>query len=162
MSAGPAAAHTELLQASPGPGQRAGGDIDFIDLVFLEPVSSASVEVVHDGEVVPGSMTVTDGSIIRFVFDEALTSSGRYDVTYQMISYDLDDTEDGFFFTFEPEAPQALRIGEPGEVGGRNWLQIGATVVLIASLAGLAFVFLSRLEQRRRTTVTSDEAAPDR
>ena len=145
----PAAGHTDLLQASPGAGQRAGGEIDFIDLAFFEPVSGASVTVVHDGATVPGSMTVTDGSIIRFAFDEALSSAGTYDVTYEMISYDLDETRGSFSFTFEPEAPQARRIGTV-EPEGRNWVQIIATGVLIAALAGVAFLFLSRLESRRR------------
>lgn len=145
----PAAAHTDLLQASPGPGQRAGGDVDFVDLAFLEPVSGATVTVIHDGETVPGSTTVTEGSIIRFVFDEPLTSSGSYEVSYAMISYDLDQTTGGFSFTFEPDAPQAQRIGTV-EPEGRNWLQIVATGVLIVALAGAAFLFLSRLESKRR------------
>ena len=156
----PAAAHTELLQASPGPGQRAGGEIDFIDLAFFEPVTDASVEVVHDGESVGGSMSVTDGSIVRFDFDEPLSSTGTYEVTYRMTSFDLDLTEAGFSFTFEPDAPQALRLGVV-EPTGRNWVAIIATVVLISSLVGLAFVFLSRLEAKRRLAAsTSDPGGP--
>lgn len=156
----PAAAHTELLQASPGPGQRAGGEIDFIDLAFFEPVTDASVDVVHDGEVVSGSMSVTDGSIVRFDFDEPLSSTGAYEVTYRMTSFDLDQTEAGFTFTFEPDAPQALRLGVV-EPTGRNWVAIIATVILIASLVGLAFVFVSRLEAKRRLAAsTGDSGGP--
>lgn len=170
LAAGPAGAHTELLQASPGPGQRAGGEIDFVDLVFLEPVSGATVEVSLDGVVLDGSMVVTDGSIIRFELAEPLSSPGRYEVTYRMISFDGDETVDSYPFTFEPDAPQALRIGDPvtGEVpgsGGRNWLFLISTAVLIAALAGLAFLFLSRLESRRRRAAADlapDEASPDR
>lgn len=156
----PAAAHTDLLQASPGPGQRAGGEIDFIDLAFFEPVSDLTMEVVHNGETVPGSVTVADGSIIRFEFDEPLTSAGTYEVTYAMTSYDLDATTGAFSFTFEPDAPQARRIGsvevEPEE---QNWVPIIATGVLIAVLVGAAFLFLSRIEAKRRSSVQPDEAS---
>lgn len=152
----PAGAHTDLLQASPGPGQRAGGDIDFLDLAFLEPVSDATVEVLHDGQPVPGSMITTDGSIIRFEFDEALTSAGTYEVTYAMTSYDLDATTGTFSFTFEPEAPQARRIGTV-EPEPRNWLPIVATGVLIAALAAAAFLFLSRVEAKRRSGASSTD-----
>lgn len=170
LTASPAAAHTELLQASPGPGQRAGGEIDFVDLAFLEPVSDARIRVVHDGEEVPGTVVVPDGSIIRFELDEPLATAGRYEVTYQVISFDRDETEGRFSFTYEPGAPQARRIGDPGGPAGRNWVRIVATVVLIASLAGVAFLVLARLESRRRATgppsppdggAESDGGAPD-
>ncbi|MEL7156548.1 MAG: hypothetical protein AAFN30_08110, partial [Actinomycetota bacterium] len=52
----PAAAHTDLLQASPGPGQRAGGDVRFIDLVFTEPVTEATVTVTSGGVEVPSRL----------------------------------------------------------------------------------------------------------
>lgn len=156
----PAAAHTELLQASPGPGQRGGGKVEFIDLVFLEPVSEATVEVVFDGESLPGEMNVTEGSIIRFKLDEPLETPGTYEVKYRMISFDLDDTEADFSFTYAPDAPQVQRIGDPGAgEEGRNWIAVIATGVLIVSLAGLAFLFLSRLESKRR--LAGDESGPD-
>ncbi len=153
VGAGPAAAHTDLLQASPGPGQRAGGTIDFIDLAFTEPVTEAAVQVLFGGSSLPGQVTVGEGAIIRFELDEPLAQSGTYEVRYQMISYDLDPTESSFSFLFEPDAPQAFRIGQvPEEDTGRNWTQIIATAVLVASLAGLAFLFLNRIESRRRLT----------
>lgn len=145
----PAAAHTDLLQASPGAGQRAGGRIDFVDLVFFEPVTDAEISVLLDGESLPGRTTVPDGSIIRFSLDEPLSEAGSYEVRYSMISYDLDPHQSSYTFAFDPDAPQALRIGEV-EPEGRNWPQIIATIVLVACLAGLAFLFLGRLEARRR------------
>ncbi len=156
----PAAAHTDLLQASPGPGQRAGGEIDFVDLAFLEPVSDATVDVVHDGGTVAGSMVTTDGSIIRFEFDEPLASAGTYDVSYAMTSADLDATTGRFTFTFEPSAPQAVRIGTVGPEP-RNWVPVIATGVLIVALAGAAFLLLGRLEARRRAATEATTAAPD-
>ena len=157
----PAAAHTELLQASPGPGQRGGGKVEFIDLVFLEPVSEATVQVLFEGESLPGKMNVDEGSIIRFELDDPLETPGSYQVVYQMISYDLDDTEADFSFTFSPDAPQVQRIGDPGAgEQGPNWVAIVATGVLVLSLAGLAFLFLSRLESKRRLAGEGPDDVP--
>ncbi len=151
----PASAHTDLLQASPGPGQRAGGDIRFLDLVFTEPVSDAQVTVTLDGEVVAGETTATDGIIIRFELDEPLATPGRYEVAYDMISFDLDETADGYFFFYEPSAPEPLRLGVV-EDPGPNWTVIGASVVLGACVVGLLFLFVTRLESQRRASADTD------
>ncbi|MEM7338936.1 MAG: copper resistance protein CopC [Actinomycetota bacterium] len=161
LGASPSAAHTDLLQASPGVGQRAGGTIEFLDLAFTEPVTEAVVEVTFDGETVPGSMLVDEGIIIRYVFDDALAEPGRYDVRYEMISFDTDFTERDFFFTYDPEAPPPIRLGTVIEE--RNWTPIIASGVFIASMLALAFLFLSRLESRRRLRTAADgesELAP--
>jgi methionine-rich copper-binding protein CopC len=158
--ADPAAAHTDLLQASPGPSQQAGDPLQFIDLAFLEPVSDAVVRVTFDGAELPGTMLTDEGTIIRFQLEEPLSQPGRYDVSYEMLSFDLDQTESGFFFTFAPDSPPPLRLGNVTEAGsgGRDWIPIIATVVLVGSLAGLAFMFLDRLEGRRQTAdVRGDE-----
>jgi methionine-rich copper-binding protein CopC len=162
-SASPAAAHTELLQASPGPGQQAGGTIDFIDLAFLQTVSDATIEVSHEGQPIPGTMVEPNGQIVRFGFAEPLSSPGRYDVTYRMISPDQDQIAETYWFTFEPAAPQAFRLGDLATrpTGGRSWTQIIATAVLIACLAALAFLYLSRVEARRRAAA-SDDATQER
>lgn len=156
--ASPAAAHTDLLQASPGPGQMAGGVIDFIDFAFLEPVSEAVVDVEFDGETVPGTTVQAEGQIIRFEFDEPLSSAGRYDVSYSILSFDLDHTEASFFFTYDPDAPQAIRIGTVDLPGGRNWVLIIVTAVLIVTIVGLAFQLLSRVEARRSRKAASDDS----
>jgi methionine-rich copper-binding protein CopC len=154
--AGPVAAHTELLQASPGASQRVGGTLEHIDLAFLEPVSEAVVEVELGGLPLDGETIVSDGTIIRFQLDEPLREAGRYDVAYRMISLDLDESEGGYWFTFAPEAPEALRLGTVvAPRSGFSLVQIVATAVLVACLAGLAFMLLSRLESRRRDEPSS-------
>ena len=158
--ADPAAAHTELLQTSPGASQRVGGTTEFIDLAFLEPVTEATIEVELEGRPVEGETITSEGTIIRFQLDEPLSEPGRYDVRYRMISFDLDESEGAYWFTYAPEAPEAQRLGavEPPS-SGLNWVGIVATAVLVASLAGLAFMFLSRLESRRRAPETGAEPA---
>lgn len=162
VAAGPASAHTDLLQASPGPGQQTGGTVDFVDLAFLDRVSDVAISVTHGGQPVPGTVTVPDGQIIRFVFDQPLSDPGRYDVTYLRTSSDFDRTAETYFFTYEPASPQAFHLGQvsppaAASGSGRNWIEIGALAVLVVALAGLGFLYLTRVESRRAGSRTSPE-----
>ncbi len=148
-----AGAHTQLLQGSPGPGQQAGGTVDFLDLIFVDPVTDVSL-VLQDpnGDLVGGEMVVSDGQIIRYEMP-ALTVPGRYIVRYTMISFDGDSTESAYFFTYEPEATQPARLGDaelpPAEGNGTTILVAAVSVVVGIGLIGLVLLFLSRLERNR-------------
>jgi methionine-rich copper-binding protein CopC len=155
----PIDAHTTLLQASPGRDETVGGTIDFVDLAFFDPVTNATVTVSLNGVPLPGVTTVTDGRVIRFELNEPLTTPGRYEVTYQMISFDSDETASGFFFTYDASAPQPTRIGEDSLIGGEEpadpvegedtaipWVLIGATVVILVALLAMLGIFVSRRE----------------
>ena len=157
----PALAHTTLLQASPGPGQRGGGTIEFIDLVFAEPVSEAVVTVTREEVEVPGSMLETDGQIIRFAFDSPVTEPGRYEVAYNMISFDLDESEASYFFDYVPDAPQPVRLGPVDTSGDSNLVPILAGSVMVVCLAGLAFIYLSRVVAGREAADGPDDDRPD-
>ncbi|MEM9615366.1 MAG: copper resistance protein CopC [Actinomycetota bacterium] len=147
----PAGAHTDLLQGSPGPGQRVGGEVDVIDLVFAEPVTEAAVTITGpDGEDIGGEMTAADGLIIRFSLDEPLTEPGDYQLDYEMISFDTDFTARGYNFTYDPSAPEPIRLGVEVEPEGTNWPMIIASVVLMAALAGLVFLFVKRTDAQRQ------------
>lgn len=136
-------AHTDLLQGSPGPSQTVGGTVDFIDLVFVAPVTDVVVAVRSpDGEVVDGEMEVADGQIIRHRMD-ALTAPGRYVVDYQMISDDGDLTDASYFFVFEQGAFEPSRLGQvdvPDESGFtfRNVIATAAVILLLGACAILA------------------------
>lgn len=145
-----AAAHTDLLQGSPGPAQRTGGTVDFIDLIFVEPVSNAVVTVEDpNGIPVAGTTTVADGQIIRFEMP-ALTETGRYIVRYTMDSADGDATEAAYFFTYHPDGTQPTRLGDVDAPDNTaNVVSIVASVVFLLCMIGLVMVFLTRLERRR-------------
>ena len=160
LGAGPAGAHTDLLQGSPGPGQRVGGEVDVVDLVFAEPVTEAVVTITGpDGETVAGEMTAADGLIIRFRLDDALTEPGDYQLDYEMISFDTDFTERGYNFTYDPTAPEPIRLGAEVEAEGTNWLVIIASAVLMAALAGLLFVFVKRTDAQRNALEVGGDGA---
>ncbi len=151
--AGRASGHTDLLQGSPGPGQRVGGTVDFVDLVFVGPVSDVVIEVTDpDGQVVDGTMEVADGQIIHFRMD-AIETTGRHVVSYEMVSEDGDLTSASYFFTYEADATQPFRLGEldvpdpPSETAAT--IRTVATVVAVVALAALCVVLLVLLGRRR-------------
>lgn len=147
-AAGPASAHTDLIQGSPGPGQRIGGEVDFVDLIYAAPVSEVEVTVLRpDGTIVPGETVIPDGQIIRHEMD-ALTDPGRYLVEYQMISDDGDFTLGSYFFDYDEAAVAPIRLGQldvPDEPILETSYLVGAALSLI--LLGACFVLLRRLRR---------------
>lgn len=156
----PATAHTALLEASPGPDQTAGGTIEGIDLAFLDPVTNAIVTVSYNGEAIAGTTTISDGELVRFEFERPLDLDGRYQVDYEMISFDSDFTTSGFFFTYTADAPEPARLSAPGSEGTSQ-------TVLLASIAGITVlmcalaVFIWNLEGKRRKERFAVEADDD-
>ena len=153
----PVGAHSALIEASPGPDETVGGTIDFVDLAFNDPVTDAVVTVSYNEEPLAGVTTVTGGEIIRFELNHALELPGRYQVSFELISFDADRTTSAFFFTYEVDAPQPARIGltdseglTDGQSGGTDRILIGAAAFLLASLFGLLAVFVWRVDAKRR------------
>lgn len=144
-------AHTELLQASPGPSQRVGGTVDFIDLVFLAPVSDVEVDVVGpDGQPVPTMVESPEGQIIHVAM-EAVELPGSYRVTYRMRSDDGDLTESGFLFTYQPGALQPVRFDAadvPDDGSGLSGSRL-AGLIAVGALLVLCLVLARRLLRRR-------------
>lgn len=144
-------AHTERLQSSPAPTQRTGGVVDFVDLIFAEPISGMELTVEGpDGEFIDGQLLQTEGQLIRYEMP-AVSEVGRYLVRYNMISADGDLTDAAYFFTYHPDAAQPLRLGDAAvpASGSSRLAPIVASVVLGLCLLGLAMMYLSGLEKRR-------------
>ena len=149
-AAGPAGAHTDRLQGSPGPGQPVGGVVDFVDLVFVGSVTEVEVEVRGpDGEVVPGEMVVADGQIIRHRMDP-IEATGRYVVSYQMISEDGDFTEDSYFFDYRDGAFEPIRLG-PADLPEEPIISVrdGVGVAAVLVLGAACLMLLVRLRRSR-------------
>ena len=160
----PAAAHGKLLQASPGPGQNAGGVVDFIDLAFLEDATDAVVTVTKDGAPVPGTTTVTSGRIVRFAFNPPITAPGRYDVTFTATWVDQDRVSEAYYFTYDAAAPAPVHIGSVDDLPQprSSWssVKIVATVVLITAMFGLAALYVLQLERRRSRAAAGGAGPP--
>ena len=145
-----AGAHTDLLQGSPGPAQRVGGTVDFIDLVFVDVVTEATITLEDpNGQLVDGVTTVSDGQILRYEM-EPLTETGRYVVRFEMVSADGDDTESGYFFNYDPAGFEPVRLGEV-DIPNNNGtiIAIAASVVFFLCIIGLVLLFLTKLERDR-------------
>ena len=167
VAVGPAAGHSALVGASPAPDETVGGTIDFVDLAFNEDVTGAAVTVAFNEQPLPGATTVTDGEVVRFELDQALTVPGRYQITYELVSLDTDRISSAYFFTFDPAAPQPARLGAESatlqtatgtedESGGLNWLVIGGSA-LAAFVAVVALaMFVWRLDAQRDAAIDGD------
>lgn len=161
LTARPASGHSALVGASPAPDETVGGTIDVVELAFNESVSQATITVSFNDQPLAGATTVANGEILRFQLDQALSMPGRYQISYEMISFDADFTTSAYFFTFDPAAPQPDRIsvGEPTGVAlsddgssGTNWLLVaGSGAAAVAAVVVLA-LFVWRLDAQRETT----------
>lgn len=101
----PAAAHTQIQRAIPGPGESVGGDVDVVVLDFLDPVLPTPEITVSgpDGPVAglePAELIADDVAVARF---DPLTVAGRYRVDYTFAALDGDEEVSAHTFTFEPD-----------------------------------------------------------
>ncbi len=151
----PAGAHTTLLRASPDRDATAGGAIAFIDLEFLDPVSDVSMVVAYNGTPLAGRIPVPDGEVITFALDRPLTQPGRYQVSYEMISFDGDFTTGGYFFTFDPVADQVDRI-EPTAPGGLSPVVIALSGVGVIVVVAMLAMFVRRIDDRRQEQLADE------
>jgi methionine-rich copper-binding protein CopC len=156
----PAGAHTAMLRASPDRDATAGGAIGHIDLEFLDPVSSVVVSVSYNGVPVAGQTTVAEGELITFTLDQPLNQPGRYQVNYEMISFDSDFTTGGFFFTFDPVAAEAARLELSGP-GGFSSTTIAVSVVALVAVIGLLALFVRQIDNRRSQVLQAVDGYDD-
>jgi methionine-rich copper-binding protein CopC len=155
-----ASAHTAMLRASPDRNATAGGAVQFVDLEFLDPVTNTAVTVTYNGVPVAGQVTEANGKLITFTLDQPLTQPGRYQVNYEMISFDSDFTTGGYFFSFDPLADQPTRI-ELSAAGGISTATIIASVVGLLLLGGLLALFVRRIDNYRSEQFDFAEDASD-
>jgi len=111
--AAPAAAHTQIQRAIPGPGESVGGELDVVVLDFLDPVVPTPVITVTgpDGAEVAGlqpvEMLADDVAVARF---DPLAEAGQYRVDYTFVALDGDEQVSAHTFTFEPDTGLDLEV----------------------------------------------------
>ncbi len=138
--AAPAAAHTQVQDATPSPGEVVEEAIDRVEVDWLDPLLEApDIEVTGpDGEPVaglaPASLVAPD--VARATFDR-LTRPGTYQVSYRFASRDGAPQEGAHTFSFTP--------GDDGGIGLRPASGIAVGVVVAALVA-------SAVRDRRRQT----------
>ncbi len=101
----PAAAHTQIQRASPGPGEAVEGEVGSVVLDFLDPVLPTPTITVTgpDGAPVPGlgqaRMAADDVAQVEF---DPLTVAGDYQVDYTYVAVDGATQEGAHQFAFRP------------------------------------------------------------
>lgn len=133
-----ALAHTEVQQATPGPGAVVAAPVDRVELVFLDPVLPRVEITVRDpdGDAVAGLEAVEHGDDGRSAvagFDE-LRRTGDYVVEYDFVAVDGDSQSDTYRFSIVPE--------EAG--GGRSIFGPVALALTAMVLVGAVVVSLGR------------------
>ena len=142
----PAAAHTTLVFASPGPGQRAAGTVDRIELGFADPVFDPVVKLfAPDGTLVEGRVEIIDDRTIAHI-SEGLEMVGEYVVSYKVTAPDDDDQPDlegAYAFTYAA-----------GGRSGSNWPYLAGVVVVLSAIGGYAAWRVSKIPPRDPNAVS--------
>lgn len=143
--AAPVAAHSEVEEFSPAPGQDVGGVVDRVEIRFITPVTDAVVVVdAPDGSTIAGRTELVDELLVRFEM-VALDQPGEHVVTWRALSIDGDGQEAAYAFTFDPDAPPL----DDGGSGAPGWLT-AVIAVGIVGVGGAGFLALMRRTGRRR------------
>ena len=126
----PAAAHTSLDFASPGPGVRVSEPVDRIQLGFADPVQDPAVTLLDPaGDPVEGRLEVIDEYNLAYLVD-GLAEPGEYIVQYRVSSPDDDAEGDllqsAFAFTY-------LGSSDTGSSNAFVFLAIAAGLGLVAA-----------------------------
>lgn len=153
-SALPAWAHTEVLRAVPGPGERVSGVVDSVQLTFLGPVLPAVTMTVADGDGDPvaglGEPRLgEDARSAQVDFDPV--GPGDYVVDYEFSAIDGDTQRETYRFSRigsvaggppAASSPDDVSEGEPE----------GLTAIAVAvGVLGILVVAATVAVRRRRT-----------
>ena len=142
--ASPVALAETPLETSPERGGVVGGQVDRVQLLFLQPVDVVeSFVVVTDpsGAAVPsaGALTADDSGRRITAPIRRLSEPGLHRVDYRVVSQTGAISVGSYEFTFEPAAssPQGVEPPESADGGGlwNRWTALGAVI-----LAGAAVV----------------------
>jgi methionine-rich copper-binding protein CopC len=137
--AGPARAHTEVLRAVPGPGERVSRAVDTVQLAFLDPViddvaidvadgDGRTVEGLGEPEVAPDGR----GAIVSF---EPITDPGDYVVEYRFTATDGDTQRETYRFTVVAppvEGSNDAGVDGAGVAGAAAVMGVLAVAVIVA------------------------------
>lgn len=153
LSSPQAAAHAELVQASPRVDSVVGGQFDTIELLFdtIDTASGFRAQLLDPAGVPIGAAPTRVNQLITIPIDP-LTVPGLYTVSYTTLGSDGDLVSDAYSFRFEPSSPLPPGLGSPASgLGGIGWIN---TALLITG-AALAGIVVHRVQWARKTARAS-------
>lgn len=127
---GQVAAHADIVDASPGPGDVINATPEAISITFSEPVQNASIQVLRDGTFYPVTLeTGDDVSEVRGTLQTDL-EAGVYQVLWTVDSADTHGISGAYSFEIQPEED------------GMNWPLVGGVagaIILVISVTGIVW-----------------------
>lgn len=143
-----ALAHAEVIEARPGRASTVGGEIDVIELQFVELLDGGDHLVFLTGPdaqmVAPTGDLLLLGQLLRLPV-EPLTMPGDYVIDYQVDSVDGDISVGTIRFTYDPAAdpPPPFRARKETRI-----TDSGRPTVLLVGLSALTLVFVAWIGRR--------------
>ena len=140
-----------LQAASPGPDATVGGEIDQIELLYDDIITTVDGTVTGPSGESLDAEFVVDNQIRALVeLVELLSEPGEYTVRSAVVSVVGDEIDESYVFTYEPDAAPPQLVFPPEEDAGSPWLLwtliIAGVAVIIVLLARLA-VSMRRLRE---------------
>jgi copper resistance protein C len=116
LGAAPAAAHTELVDVSPKPGERVAVNAPLtVSLTFTEAIDPAFADLVvidAAGDVVPGRPTAVNGATVSQVLND-VPAAGAYTIRYRVVSADGHPVDGDSRFTVAAPKPRPAASSSP-------------------------------------------------
>ncbi|MGI9607645.1 MAG: copper resistance protein CopC [Acidimicrobiales bacterium] len=133
----PLAAHSEVRERSPAPGQILGGTVSRVEILFFVPVETAEITIDGpDGPVDHEPVQLSIAQTVSWVSFQALETPGDYTVTHTETSADGDEQTASFGFRYDPESTversPIIAISE-----GPNWPVLGAIALVVVALVAI-------------------------
>ena len=140
-----------LQAASPGPDAIVGGEIDQIELLYDDIITTVDGMVTGPSGESLAAEFVVDNQIRALVqLAEPLSEPGQYTVRSAVVSVVGDEVDESYVFTYEPDAAPPQLVFPPEEDAGSPWLLwllvVAGAVVIIVLLARLV-VSMRRLRE---------------
>ncbi len=171
---GPAAAHSNLVAASPAQGQTVGAPLDTLELAFDNGVRDMIVTLTGpDGMEIDAEVVALAAHWVEVPAPPGGWTEGRWRVAWSLISADDDPVDGAFVFTYRADALPALPLtvaevtlpDSPWWEGTVTAMAIGAAVLGVVVGAVVLAARVRRLRQLRasgRSQGEPGERAPSR
>lgn len=141
LAAAPALAHTEVLRASPSPGEEVSAPVDRVELTFLDPVEPDPTITVGTGVGEPiadmGEVELTEDRRTASVGFPALEDTGDYVIEYAFMAADGDTQRETYRFSI-------VRSVDGADSGGGAGAVVGGVALAVVLAIGVGTALLRR------------------
>jgi len=138
-----------LQAASPGPDATVGGEIEQIELLYDDILTTVGGTVTGPSGEPLGAEFIVDNQIRALIeLAEPLSEPGEYTVRSEVVSVVGDEVDESYVFTYEPDAALPQLVFPPEDDSGSPvlfWTLVVTGAAVIVILLGRLFVSMRRL-----------------